>query len=59
MSIPARGDVDSLETLIVGGVSLVTPDAPGEVVESGHRFEVLKQPESDWLDWRPKILLDS
>ena len=51
--------LDSLETLIVGGVSLVTPDAPGEVVESGHRFEVLKQPESDWLDWRPKILLDS
>ena len=43
----------------MGGVSLVTPDAPGEVVESGHRFEVLKQPESDWLDWRPKILLDS
>ena len=50
--------LDSLETLIVGGVSLVTPDAPGETVESGHGFQVYQEPESAWLRWRPKILLD-
>jgi paraquat-inducible protein B len=50
--------LDSLETLIVGGVSLVTPDAPGDTVESGHSFQVLKEPESAWLRWRPKIMLD-
>ena len=50
--------LDSLETLIVGGVALVTPDAPGAQVESGHRFEVTGDPDSDWFDWRPRIELD-
>lgn len=50
--------LDSLETLIVGGVGLVTPDAPGALVESGHRFVVVGDPDSDWFDWRPRIELD-
>ena len=50
--------LDSLETLIVGGVTLVTPDTPGEPVESGHRFDVAGEPESDWFDWQPRIDLD-
>ena len=49
--------LDSLETLIVGGVSLVTPNRAGEPVESGHRFAVADEPDSDWFDWRPEIQL--
>ena len=50
--------LDSLETLIVGGVALVTPDTPGKPVESGHRFDVAAEPDSDWLDWQPSIQRD-
>ena len=50
--------LDSLETLIIGGVTLVTPDTPGEPVKSGHRFDVAGEADSDWFDWRPEITLD-
>ncbi len=50
--------IDSLETLIVGGVSLVTPEDPGDPVEAGAVFPVAREPEADWLRWRPSIPLD-
>ena len=53
-----RARLDSLETLMVGGVSLVTPDAPGERVESGARFEVDPEERDEWAEWRPRIPLE-
>ena len=50
-----RARLDSLETLIVGGVSMATPTDAGDPVESGHEFEVATEPEDDWSDWRPVI----
>ena len=50
--------LDSLETLIVGGVSLATPEEPGKQVVSGHRFPVADEPEDSWLRWRPEIELE-
>ena len=50
--------IDSLETLIVGGVSLVTPGDPGDPVEAGAVFPVAREPEAEWLRWRPSITLD-
>ena len=49
--------LDSLETLIVGGVSLVTPDDPGDPARTGDVFEVDREPESAWLRWSPRIPL--
>ena len=54
-----RARLDSLETLVVGGVSLVTPTEPGAPVSSGHRFEVAVEPDEDWFEWRPVIPLGS
>ena len=54
-----RARLDSLETLVVGGVSLVTPTRPGEMVEMGHRFEVAPELDEDWLDWKPTIPIGS
>ena len=51
--------LDSLETLIVGGVSLATPEEPGAPVEAGAVFPVAREPEADWLRWRPNIPLDN
>jgi paraquat-inducible protein B len=53
-----RARLDSLETLIVGGVSLATPDQLGERVDSGARFEVEPEADDDWLSWRPEIPLE-
>lgn len=50
-----RARLDSLETLFVGGVTLVTPTKPGEEVESGDRFAVYESAQDDWLEWKPKI----
>ena len=52
-----RARLDSLETLMVGGVSLVTPDTPGERVDPDARFVVEAEENDDWADWRPRIPL--
>ena len=53
-----RARLDSLETLMVGGVSLVTPDAPGERVDPEARFVVETEEDDDWTAWRPLIPLE-
>lgn len=48
-------DAESLESIVAGGLTLATPDAPGRPVAAGHRFALDLTPESDWLNWRPQI----
>lgn len=50
-----RLQVDSLETLVKGGVALAVPPEPGEPVRTGHRFTLHGQPQADWLDWDPAV----
>ena len=50
-----RADIESLETVIAGGVGLATPTEPGAPVENGDRFELSPQAEDAWLDWEPRI----
>lgn len=52
-------DVDSLASLISGGVSLATPPLSGDVVHNGHRFELEQEPRKDWLDWQPLVAIGS
>jgi len=47
--------LESLESLVRGGVSLATPAGPGERVSTGHRFTLHDRPEPAWLDWRPSV----
>ena len=54
-----RADIESLETVIAGGVGLATPTNPGETVEDGARFELSPRAESDWLEWEPRIPIGS
>lgn len=49
--------IDSLETLLLGGVGVATPPAAGDPVASGHRFVMDDRAEDEWLDWRPAISL--
>lgn len=50
-------DVDSLETLLLGGIALATPplEDAGETVLYGHRFELADEPDDDWLRWEPVV----
>lgn len=50
-----RVDLESLQSLIEGGVSVATPDQPGEPVNPGHNFTLADRAEDAWLKWRPKI----
>ena len=50
-----RARLDSLETLVIGGVSMATPTEAGARVESGHRFAVAVEPDDEWFEWRPAI----
>lgn len=50
-----RIHLDTLETLIRGGVSLAVPEGAADPVTSGHRFKLHRKPESDWLGWQPTV----
>jgi len=50
--------LESLPTLITGGVEFATPDAaPGSAVHSGAQFQLSDAAEKDWLSWTPHIAL--
>ncbi|MEE4378204.1 MAG: MlaD family protein [Candidatus Competibacteraceae bacterium] len=48
-------DVDSLRSLLLGGISLATPPDPANQVGSGQRFTLYDKPERAWLDWQPSL----
>jgi hypothetical protein len=51
--------VESLEALLAGGVALATPPDAGEVVRTGHRFELEPEPPDDWVTWQPLVVIGS
>ena len=48
-------EVETLESLIVGGVALATPEPPGKPVNTGHRFRLHREAGADWMAWRPSL----
>lgn len=54
-----RMDIESLASLAVGGVALGTPNPPGKVVATGHRFHLHDKPDDAWVAWQPSIPLGS
>lgn len=47
--------LESLDSLVMGGVALAVPPDAGEVVNTGHAFDVASSPEDSWLEWRPAV----
>ena len=52
-------EFESLEALLAGGVALATPPDTGEVVRTGHRFRLETEPEDEWLEWEPLVVIGS
>lgn len=51
--------VDSLQSLWLGGVALATPTQAGARASTGARFELAREPEAEWLEWRPALPVGS
>lgn len=47
--------LESLESLVHGGVSLAVPQGELEQVSTGHRFTLSTHPKEAWLTWRPSV----
>ncbi|MEC9373633.1 MAG: MlaD family protein [Planctomycetota bacterium] len=47
--------MESLQSVVLGGVGFATPNRPGEVVMDGQRFELASSPEDSWLKWSPDL----
>ncbi|MBU1566888.1 MAG: MCE family protein [Proteobacteria bacterium] len=50
---------ESLTAIIRGGIALATPDGEhtGPAISAGHLFSLYDQPEKQWLDWSPDVVL--
>ena len=51
--------LDSLETLVAGGIAMATPPDAGEVVRNGQRFTLYGRVEREWLTWEPLVPIGS
>lgn len=52
-----RLDVDSLESLVAGGIAFATPPKAGDRSKTGARFELAPRAEDDWLEWTPRVAI--
>ena len=54
-----RLEVESLQSILDGGIVLATPDPPGLPVKTGHLFKLHATAEKEWLEWRPVLSADT
>ncbi|MBI82239.1 MAG: paraquat-inducible protein B [Planctomycetaceae bacterium] len=46
---------NALSTVVLGGISMATPNNPGAYAAPDHEFQVHEKPEDHWLDWKPDL----
>lgn len=52
--------VESLRSLVLGGISFATPDDAGSKgVPAGADFDLADEPKKEWLEWSPRISLST
>ena len=49
--------IESLRSLVAGGVAFATPDAESPAAKDGATFVLHEKPEKEWLTWAPKIAI--
>lgn len=47
--------VNSLDSILHGGIEVFTPDPPGPIAESSSRFTLLPEPPKDYEKWNPVL----
>lgn len=48
---------ETLATIATGGVAVATPNSPGKLAASGHRYRLHRKPENEWHEWMPHLLV--
>lgn len=48
-------EINSLETMMRGGIALATPPEAGEIANAESQFNLNDQPPEDWKKWKPKL----
>lgn len=48
-------ELDSLQSLVSGGISLAIPKDYAALAATGHRFILHDQQEEEWLEWKPVL----
>lgn len=51
----AKIEVNSLESLMRGGIAIVTPPEPGKIANAESTFELVDAPPKDWEKWMPAL----
>lgn len=46
-------NVNSLQSLLLGGITLAVPPEPGELAHQEQQFRLYDEPLGEWLKWRP------
>ena len=44
-------NIESLRSLIIGGVAIAQPPEQGDEIQAGHVFELFAEPDKEWLKW--------
>jgi hypothetical protein len=52
-------ELDSLQSLLLGGIAFATPTSVGKGVRTGHRFVLHDGPEKAWEAWSPPLPVGS
>lgn len=50
-----RFEVESLQTLLDGGIAYATPEQFGKPAVTGQTFTLHDKADDDWLDWQPNL----
>jgi paraquat-inducible protein B len=50
-------NVESLRSLVAGGISFATPESDSPMAKDGTTFVLHDKPEKEWLTWAPKITI--
>ncbi len=48
-------ELDSLRSLVIGGVAFATPEQGADLISNGSQFELHEKVEDDWREWRPSL----
>lgn len=47
--------INSLDTLMRGGIALAVPNVTGDIVPAKHVFAIQDTPPKDWISWSPEL----
>ncbi len=50
-------EIDSLQSMLSGGISFATPEDPGPEVATGRRYTLHRRAKEDWTGWHPSLIV--